>query len=310
MRDASPTARELRALQPRLQSALQALLPGLQLQVQDSVASTNTALLDAARSTAAGQPCTPRLLVAVEQTSGRGRMGRSWHAAPGASLTCSLALPLAPGSWDGLSLAVGLALADALDPPRATAGAGGADGAARAIGLKWPNDLWLWGGPGQGRKLGGILIETVMAGNQRVCVVGVGLNISPDSVQGAAGAGAAAACLQHLDPAWTTARALEACAPALLRALLQFQHQGFAPLVAAYQQRDLLRGQPVHTLQSGTVALEGVAAGVDSSGALCIRTAGAQAAGSADAEAGVQRVRSGEVSVRLRHPATAGAVPC
>jgi BirA family biotin operon repressor/biotin-[acetyl-CoA-carboxylase] ligase len=302
-------------VQPRLQSRLQAMLPGLQVRVEDSVGSTNTALLDAARGTPAGQACAPGLVVAVEQTSGRGRMGRSWHAAPGASLTWSLALPLAPRSWDGLSLAVGLALADALDP------AAPSDDSAARIGLKWPNDLWLWDGPGQGRKLGGILIETVMAGSQRVCVVGVGLNITPHSVQGAAATGTAAACLQQLDPATGAAQALERCAPALLQALLQFQHQGFAPLVAAYQRRDLLLGQPVHTLQSGSVALHGVAAGVDGDGALCILPAGAAACtgtgaelqashGAAGTPAGVHRVRSGEVSVRLHHPATAGAVPC
>ena len=296
MRDASLTARELRALHAQLQPALQAQLPGLQLQVADSVASTNTALLDAARNTPPGQPCTPRLLVAVEQTGGRGRMGRSWQAVPGASLTFSLALPLGPRAWDGLSLAVGLALADALDPP----------GRAPGIALKWPNDLWLWDGPGQGRKLGGILIETLMSGSQRVCVVGVGINIAPDdalAVQPTTpGAGQATACLQELHPASTAAQALERCAPALLQALLQFQHEGFAPQAVAYQRRDLLLGQQVHTLQSGAVALQGVAAGVDSDGALCIRSVGAQG--------DMQRVRSGEVSVRLHHPATAGAVSC
>jgi BirA family biotin operon repressor/biotin-[acetyl-CoA-carboxylase] ligase len=297
MRDASPTARELRALQSQLLPALQALVPGLQLQVADSVASTNTALLDGARSTPAGQPCTPRLLVAVEQTAGRGRLGRSWHAAPGSSLTFSLALPMAPRTWDGLSLAVGLALADALDPP----GAGPND--APRIGLKWPNDLWLWDGPGAGRKLGGILIETVLAGRQRVCVVGVGLNIAPQAVQAT---GVAAASLQALEPGLTPARTLQRCAPALLQALLCFEHDGFAPLAAVYQRRDLLRGQPVHTLQAGDVALQGVAVGVDSEGALCICTGGDEG----NDAAAVQHVRSGEVSVRLQHPAAARATPC
>ena len=60
------------------------------------------------------QPC---LLVAEHQTLGRGRQGRSWLAHAGASLTFSLGLPLAPRDWSGLSLAVGVALADALEAP-------------------------------------------------------------------------------------------------------------------------------------------------------------------------------------------------
>jgi BirA family biotin operon repressor/biotin-[acetyl-CoA-carboxylase] ligase len=59
----------------------------------------------------------PALLVVAEaQTQGRGRNGRAWQSLPGASLTFSLGLPLAPADWSGLSLAVGAALADAIEP--------------------------------------------------------------------------------------------------------------------------------------------------------------------------------------------------
>src|SRR5919206_1492015 len=172
------------------------LLPGLSVEVVARISSTNTALLERARivqpasddsdaaqvrrsveSTAFGrraadlQPC---LLVAEHQTHGRGRQGRTWQAAPGASLTFSLGLPLAPVDWSGLSLAVGVALADALDPP-------GAAGAAPRLGMKWPNDLWLLDGHGGGRKLGGILIETVAAAQRRLAVIGIGINVLPMS---------------------------------------------------------------------------------------------------------------------------------
>ena len=309
MPEASLAARDMRALQARLQTDLQALLPGLQLEVADSLGSTNTQLLDTARCTPAGQACTPRLLVALEQTQGRGRVGRTWHAAPGDSLTFSVALALAPASWSGLSLAVGLALAEALDPCAQPEPGG-------HIGLKWPNDLWLWDGPGQGRKLGGILIETVMAGSQRVCVVGVGLNVAPQtdpsastgasaSASASAGASASASasaswgCLQQLQPAWTAPGALDCVAAPLLQALLQFEHDGFAALARAYARRDLLLGQPVDTLLAGMPALRGTAAGVDADGALLLRSGDV-----------VHRVASGEVSVRLTQRAPAGCVPC
>ena len=117
---------------------LEPLLPGLSVEVVARTSSTNTQLLERARvarepegdsafvqvrrsieSGAFGrraadiQPC---LLVAEHQTAGRGRLGRSWKSVPGASLTFSLALPLRMADWSGLSLAVGVAIADALEP--------------------------------------------------------------------------------------------------------------------------------------------------------------------------------------------------
>ena len=97
-------------------------------------------------SSAPGQrPFLPCLRLADRQTVGRGRHGRQWQSAPGRSLTFSLALRLAAADWSGLSLAVGVAIADALDPLR-DAGRQPVvpDATTRMrIGLKWPNDLWL-----------------------------------------------------------------------------------------------------------------------------------------------------------------------
>jgi hypothetical protein len=134
----------------------------LTVEVVAAIGSTNTELLARARRALASAPADaakPALLVAVQQTAGRGRQGKVWQSgtgtAVGASLTFSLALPLAPADWSGLSLAVGLALVDALDPPL--------PGQPPRLGLKWPNDLILLdeGGraPHIGRKAGGILIS-------------------------------------------------------------------------------------------------------------------------------------------------------
>ena len=308
-----------------LWNSLSALLPTISVEVQARVESTNTRLLERARASSGSldSPVTrpgeldgparnertphgrragdasPCLLVAEEQTRGRGRLGRNWVSSGGASLTFSLSLPLAPAQWGGLSLAVGLALAEALDPqpPGAvlgkTLGEGllGAAGDARTgprIALKWPNDLWLLDGPGRGRKLGGVLIETVSVGQRRICVVGVGLNVAPQP----AGSGSSTeglvhgyACLQELDPQATAPQVLAAVARPLVLALQRFESAGFAPSVLAYARRDLLRGHRVST--SAPEALDGVAEGVDEQGALCVRSGG------------LHRVVSGEVSVRL-----------
>lgn len=288
---------------------LQPLLPGVSVEVVARIDSTNTRLIERARQLAGardapisrpGRPdfadslgadaarygrragdTEPCLLVAEHQTRGRGRLGRDWQASAGASLTFSLSLALAPQDWSGLSLAVGVALADALEPA--------ADAPSR-IGLKWPNDLWHVDGPGRGRKLGGVLIETVaVSPTRRMCVVGVGLNVLPQPTRDLAHG---FACLSELDDRWTAPAALAAVAAPLVTALLRFEREGFAPFVDAYARRDLLRGQRVST--SAPDAPEGTAEGVDAQGALLVRGAG------------LQRIVSGEVTVRLQ-PGAPGA---
>ena len=278
---------------------LEPLLPGLSVEVVHSTRSTNTALLERARAvpdTGPGsldaivrasvesgafgrrridlQPC---LLVAEHQTAGRGRQGRAWHSSPGASLTFSLALPLAAEDWSGLSLAVGVALAEALDDAPAT---------APRIGLKWPNDLWLLGDPNTTRKLGGILIETVSAGAQRLAIIGIGLNIQrfePTEIN------TGFAPLHELDAEATAPAVLARVALPLVQALQQFEREGFAAFAARFAARDVLVGCPVTTTLPE--APQGIARGVSAQGALLVET-----------DSGLQHVASGEVSVRLARP--------
>ncbi|HEV7914738.1 MAG TPA: biotin--[acetyl-CoA-carboxylase] ligase [Albitalea sp.] len=282
-------------------------LPGLSVEVVARISSTNSALLERARivmpsaaddgdtaqvrrsveSTAFGrraadlQPC---LLVAEHQTHGRGRQGRVWQAAPGASLTFSLALPLSPKDWAGLSLAVGVALAGALDPL--------ADGGMPRLGVKWPNDLWLLDEGGGGRKLGGILIETVTAGARRLAVIGIGLNVLPLSTAEAA---TGFASLQELDPEVSAPQVLSRIAKPLVEALRRFERDGFAAFAGAFAPRDLLHGRSVRTTHPEVP--EGRAEGLAHDGSLLVRTP----------DGSVKTVASGEVSVRLQQ---AGEPPC
>ena len=242
-----------------LRATLEALLPGATVELRARIDSTNTELMRRARAGAT----TPALLVAEQQSAGRGRLGRPWQSgAPGAALTFSLALPLAPRDWSGLSLAVGLAVAESLHP---------------AIGLKWPNDLW-W----QDRKLAGILVETAVAPAQTVrqVVIGVGLNIAPPPGEGFSTPPAA---LQELLPGVDAPAALARLLAPLVQAVRRFEQDGFAPLVARFNARDVLARRPV-CLSDGT---EGVALGVGPSGALQVDTA-----------AGRREISSAEVSVR------------
>jgi BirA family biotin operon repressor/biotin-[acetyl-CoA-carboxylase] ligase len=235
------------------------LLPGFTVEVLPEVDSTSSELVRRAR---AGQ-ADPVLLVAERQTAGRGRLGRSWQAQAGASLTFSLGVPLAPADWSGLSLAVGVAVADALHPD---------------VRLKWPNDLWL-----ADRKLGGILIETVAlagGGPARFAVVGIGINLAPPP---AGGLSTPPAALGELLPGLDAGEVLLRIAPGLVQAVQAFAGAGFAPVQPRFGARDALAGRAVQ-LSDGTA---GTARGVSEAGALLVHTA-----------AGVVAVTSAEVSVR------------
>lgn len=279
---------------------LSPLLPGLGIEVVASVASTNSVLLERARGprgdqTAGGAPPfgrraidgRPHLLVAEHQSAGRGRLGRHWRSSAGASLTFSLALPLEADDWSGLSLAVGVALADALEPD---------SGVRPRIGLKWPNDLWLVDAEaanGVGRKLGGILIETVASEPRRRAVIGVGLNVLPLACEQAGEFGSGYAALQELLPGIDPPGVLARVARPLVEALQQFERKGLHPFIERFAARDVLRGRAV-TATPGSGAA-GLAGGIAEDGALQLDTGD-----------GVLRIGSGEVSVRLQPRAGGG----
>lgn len=133
--------------------------------VLSSVDSTNRlarSILKAGEP-AGGFPDGPILVVAWEQTAGRGRRGRSWSSPAGRGVYASLALAVEAGrTLAGLPLLTGVGLCRCLDRHL---GAG-------ACRLKWPNDLLV-----EGRKLAGILIETAgKADGGRGVVVGWGIN--------------------------------------------------------------------------------------------------------------------------------------
>lgn len=247
-----------------VREAFAPLLPGFSVEVLAEVDSTNSELMRRAR---AGR-IEPVLLVAESQSAGRGRLGRGWASAPGDSLTFSLGLQLAPEDWSGLSLAVGVAVAEALH--------------AR-IRIKWPNDLWV-----DDRKLAGILIETAAwaAGEPqaaRYAVIGIGINIR----EPAAGAySVAPAWLQELVPGMDAAAALARIARPLVESVKAFEAFGFAPFHVRFDARDLLRDRSV-VLSDGRT---GTAHGTAEDGALLVHTA-----------AGMATVTSSEVSVRPAH---------
>ncbi|HZG03305.1 MAG TPA: biotin--[acetyl-CoA-carboxylase] ligase [Streptomyces sp.] len=136
------------------------------LEVVASTGSTNT---DLAARAARGEAAPGAVLVAEQQTAGRGRLERAWTAPPRSGLFFSVLLaPDVPAArWGWLPLLAGIATAGAL------ARTAGVDTA-----LKWPNDV-LVRYRGEERKVGGILAERVARPGGAACVVlGIGLNVS------------------------------------------------------------------------------------------------------------------------------------
>jgi BirA family biotin operon repressor/biotin-[acetyl-CoA-carboxylase] ligase len=240
--------------------------------VIETVAETGSTNADLLARAVANTLDGPVLLIAERQSAGRGRAGRSWLSAPGASLTFSLAwrfhgplLRLA-----GLPLAVGVALAEtvaALDVP---------------VQLKWPNDLMK-----DGAKLAGILVETHLSPDGATwAVIGCGMNlIMPDDMEQAIGREVASApWLARMDRNVLVARLLSR----LAAVLAEFDDTGFAPFCERWNALHAWHGRPVNILDQGNVLLHGLAAGVDEAGRLLL-----------DTPAGRQRVLSGDVSLRL-----------
>ena len=249
--------------------AVEPTLPGFTCEVLPTVDSTNTELM---RRFKAGQP-EPTLLVAEQQSAGRGRLGRQWHSLRGDSLMFSLGLQLAPADWSGLSLAVGVSLAESLDA---------ASAAHHRIALKWPNDLWLVQNKTE-RKLGGILVETATFEGQRYVVIGVGINVHAFELTLQESTAIAPNCLQNLQPDADVASTLLRVLPPLVQTVLAFAQFGFAPFQARFALRDVLAGRDVQ-LSDGT---HGQAHGVTETGALLVHTS-----------SGMKEITSSEVSVR------------
>jgi BirA family biotin operon repressor/biotin-[acetyl-CoA-carboxylase] ligase len=247
-----------------IRNAVAPLLPDFVVEVQGELDSTNSELMRRVRS---GRT-EPVLLVAEHQTAGRGRLGRVWSSGERGtslpSLTFSLGLPLAPVDWSGLSLAVGVSLAESLDS---------------RIQLKWPNDLWL-----SDRKLAGVLIETAAFGeggrSRRYAVIGVGINILAREI---AGLSVPPAALQELLPGVPPGEVLLRLALPLVQAVQAFETYGFAPFQSRFNARDALRDRAV-VLSDGAT---GTAHGTSEAGALLVHTAG-----------GMKSLTSSEVSVR------------
>ena len=221
------------------------------INIFQTIDSTNTY----ARELAEKNSVSGLVILAEQQTGGRGRRGKSWVSPFAANIYLSIVWDFEQGAeaLEGLSLAVGVAVRRALI-------AHGVQG----VKLKWPNDIYV-----EQKKLGGILLEMIgdPAGHCSV-VIGVGLNVSMPVSQASA-----------IDQDWTdVASQLQDKLPArnklaaeliseILPLLSTFQTQGFAAYCDEWQAADAFYGQTA-VISTPKQSITGIVKGVDINGAL------------------------------------------
>ncbi|MCZ2103850.1 MAG: biotin--[acetyl-CoA-carboxylase] ligase [Burkholderiales bacterium] len=215
------------------------------------------------------------VVLAEQQSGGRGRRGHDWRSPPcmGVYLSCLKRFAGGPATLSGLSIAAGVCAVHAL-----------AELGVPDLRLKWPNDLLA-----RGAKLAGILIE-VQGEYDGPCTarVGVGVNLHlPGDLHEAVHQPVidlATLC----DGTPPGRNVIAAAVIRHLRAgLLGFERSGLAPFLAAFARLDALAGHPLR-LDGAGVPSTGTGRGIDERGALRVEHAGA-----------ITLIESSQVSVRL-----------
>lgn len=249
---------------------LQQLDPGhgFSLELIQQLESTNTYLMSAAQNGAASR----HVVMAEQQTKGRGRRGRTWVSPFGRNIYLSLLWRFEHGTVQlgGLSLAVAVALMRAANEL----------GLERA-GIKWPNDILV-----EGRKLAGILIDVAGESNGPCfAVIGLGINHDMPAEHGG-----------FIDQAWTDIRRegiqhdRNEVVVTVLRhlhdVLVEYAASGFSLFIPEWSKWDLTADSQVAVHQGGQVNV-GVARGIDAQGMLLLEHEGI-----------ISRCAAGEVSLR------------
>lgn len=254
------------------ESTIRDRLAGLPIPVLRYFASTGSSNDEALAWAEAGAP-DGALVVADEQTRGKGRLERRWITRPGAALAFSLVLRPGPDELAHMplysplgALAVSEALA-ALDLP---------------VQIKWPNDVLV-----AGRKVCGILAESAWQGGiLQAVVLGIGVNVTPDSLPPAEQFNFPATSLEA-----ELGRRLERVEllAAILHALFQWRPRlGSLQFLQAWEQRMAFRGELVRVERAGSGELIGRLAGVNADGSLRLRLT----------DGNEERVLAGDVSLR------------
>ncbi len=237
------------------------------IEILNVIGSTNQYLKDKTTGIHNGHTC-----LAEAQTAGRGRHGRKWESPYAASLYLSMHWSFDSGysALTGLSLAVGVAIVDALNQCE-----------VQNIQLKWPNDIYAYG-----KKLAGVLIEVEgQIGGGCQAIIGIGINVSlPDIVN-------------KIGQPWTDLGQISqplvnrnilagTLISELSKSLTLFENAGLEPFINKWRALDVYSNQAVKLIM-GQQIIFGISKGIDANGAILLET-----------EQGIKAYHGGEISVR------------
>ena len=237
------------------------------IEILNVIGSTNQYLKDKTIGIYNGHTC-----LAEAQTAGRGRHGRKWESPYAASLYLSMHWSFDGGysALSGLSLAVGVAIVDALNQCE-----------VQGIQLKWPNDIYA-----HGKKLAGVLIEVEgQIGGGCQAIIGIGINVSlPDSVKGI---GQPWTDLGQISQPLVNRNILAGTLISeLSKGLTLFENDGLEPFINKWRALDIYSNQAVKLIV-GQQIIFGISKGIDANGAILLET-----------KQGIKAYHGGEISVR------------
>ncbi len=256
----------------KLLNGLETTVMGQKLHIFDQLDSTQTM---AHRLVAEGAP-EGTLVIAEEQTAGRGRMGRKWHSPRGKGIYMSLVLkPRVP-----VFFTPQLTLLTAVAVCRAIRKFVGVD-----VGIKWPNDLLI-----AGKKVCGILLE-ISGDDERlkyvIAGIGISANLEPEDYSEELRKIATSLAIEKGEPIER-----EALIQAILKDFEElyqlYNEQGFAPIRMLWEALSVSLHKAIRVQSPAREWIEGIAESIDDTGALTVRTA----------DGNRFRVFSGEVELR------------
>lgn len=235
------------------------------LRVESSITSTNDILLSE-------KPIQNTALFTEEQTKGRGRLDRTWVSPPNKNIYFSLAWHFKKNisELSGLSLIIAIAIVRALKSFNIT----------ENIQIKWPNDIVF-----NNKKLGGILIETAnIKPDACLAIIGIGLNINLDNTDLINQPWISLKQITHANHDRNILAAL--LLNHLCEVIIEFEKNNLTHFISEWKSHDALFEKDISLKINSDIKL-GIAQGINSQGALCIKTA----------ENTVEKYQIGEVSI-------------
>lgn len=247
---------------------------GLDVRLNAITASTNTDAQKTVAEKGTQWPDNFSVVLAEQQTAGRGRRGRNWISPYGANLymSCAAALPVGAASLETLSLEIGISVAQVLE-----------SFGVKDVKVKWPNDIYVGG-----KKIAGILIEVDGdLSSQCNVVIGTGINFTAASLPVEDIGQPFTAVDLHTD-----VRRESVATELIVRIYKQLNQIVLGESSTAlnnWERYDFLTGKPV-TVFLGSLEISGEAVGLDSRGNIQIRVE----------DGSLRSFAGGEVSVRAK----------